>query len=418
MKRMTLYVHRTSRSRPSECGRALTVALKKRGIDVRTLLVEVSNQCHNRASKGGYGMRASVRSLFGALFVFFLMAGKVHAQGLAFTDQCANQLTSADQALFLQAFALLDSYKFKVEDHINASIVAGNPDFYTVISNIQMTMWRGGVAEMGRGDVKVACEYNATSNKCNTGPGALGSTFTWDPHVPLYDRIHICIDNVRAQSTAGSPPALLAGVLSHELMHHVDGFEVHGPGDITNPANPDTAAETIGVAMEHAIMTPDLRATIKSIDNSFANSTHDLGINVEVTNLNPQANTGLTPLSGRARNLGTTLRLQVDGASLSNLIVAPLNGMASTIKTFPTSIPAYDVSTDPDYVLVATADTTGLLVEDDEGNNIDETTYSTAVDLSMSAEVTGPPVCHTLEYRDDVYPIGYYNWYQIRMALT
>ena len=392
---------------------ALTVALKKRVIDVRTRRVEVSNQCHNRASKGGCVMISPGRYFFGALLVVFLMTGTVQAQGLVFTNQCTNQLTTADRALFVQAFALLDSYKYKVEEHLNASMLVGNPDSYTVITNSMMTVWRAGVAEMGRGDIKLACEYNATSNKCNNMPGLSGWTFDFDPLIGLRDRIHICIDNVRALTTTGSPPAMLAGVLSHELIHHIDGYDPHGVGGFTTPANPQTTAETIGVAMEHAIMTPDLRATIKSIDSSFANSTHNLGINVKVTNLNPQASAGLTPMSGRQRNLTTTLRLQVEGVSLSNIIVAPLNGTTSTIKTFYTSIPAYDVSTDSEYSLVATADTTALLVEDDEGNNVDNATYSTAVDLSTSVEVSGPPVCHSLEYRGDVYPIGYYNWYQI-----
>ncbi len=391
---------------------ALRVALKKRGIDVRTRLVEVSNQCHNRACKGDCVMRFQARYFFGAL-LGVLMTGTVQAQGLVFTNQCTNQLTTADRALFVQAFALLDSYKYKVEEHLNASMLAGNPDSYTVITNSMMTVWRAGVAEMGRGDIKLACEYNATSNKCNNRPGLSGWTFDFDPLIGLRDRIHICIDNVRALTTTGSPPAMLAGVLSHELIHHLDGYDPHGAGGFTTPGNPQTTAETIGVAMEHAIMTPDLRATIKSIDNSFANSTHNLGINVEITNLNLQANAGLTPMSGRQRNLTTTLRMQVEGSSLSNIIVAPLNGTTSTIKTFYTSIPAYDVSTDSEYSLVATADTTALLVEDDEGNNVDNATYSTAVDLSISVEVSGPPVCHSLEYRGDVYPIGFYNWYQI-----
>jgi hypothetical protein len=341
--------------------------------------------------------------------------------GLAFTQQCQNQLTTADETLFRQAVDLIRVYQYAVEGQISRGRAAGNPDSYTAIPSEKMALWRGGVAEMLFGGVKVACEYNATSNRCNNGPGLFGWTFDWDPFVPLYDRVHICIDNVRTLSVGGSTVALVAGVLSHELMHHVDGVESHGPGGFTSAQNPDTAAETIGVAMEHLIMTPDLRASIKSITSSFLAPNHSVLVDVEVENVNPQANIGLVAQSTTTRNQTTNVSLQVDGVTVASLPVSPLNGLATTVAPFQIAIPAYDASADPDYVLFARADSGFALLERDELNNeSDSATFSTAVDLSIAVEISGPPVCHSVELRQDAYPPGYYSWFEIpyRAAIT
>ena len=333
---------------------------------------------------------------------------------LEFTSQCQRQLTTSDESLFEQAFALVQKYQHDVEDHIDQELASGNPDSYVAISADRMDRWRGGVAEMGRGDVKVACEYNATSNRCANNPGTFGWTFGLDPlFVWARDRVHVCIDNVRAQAFAGGALGLTADTLAHELMHHVDGFEGHGAGGFTNPANPDTAAETIGVAVEHLIMTPDLRPTITSMTHSFAGSDHGVFIDVEVENLNPESDTNLIAFSGTRRNVTSTLRLRVDGVTADIVSVSPLNGGASRVERLEATIPAYDPGADSEYELSVTADSGNVLFESDELNNDDGTNYSTAVDLAIAVEVAAEPVCHRLELRTDVYPPGYYNWFEI-----
>jgi hypothetical protein len=134
---------------------------------------------------------------------------------LEFTSQCQRQLTTSDESLFEQAFALVQKYQHDVEDHIDQELASGNPDSYVAISADRMDRWRGGVAEMGRGDVKVACEYNATSNRCANNPGTFGWTFGLDPlFVWARDRVHVCIDNVRAQAFAGGALGLTADTLA------------------------------------------------------------------------------------------------------------------------------------------------------------------------------------------------------------
>jgi hypothetical protein len=50
--------------------------------------------------------------------------------------------------------------------------------------------------------------------------------------------------------------AIFAEVLSHELMHFDDG--------ISDSGNPDSEAETIGVAMEPLILTPRALSSYRS----------------------------------------------------------------------------------------------------------------------------------------------------------
>ncbi|MGB5199504.1 MAG: CARDB domain-containing protein [Sedimenticolaceae bacterium] len=338
-----------------------------------------------------------------ALCVFPVPAG-----ALNFTNECENALTQSDRQLFEDAADLVDRYRNDVEDHINDSLLFGNTDNYIFIDHGLMDDWRDEVSDMQTGDVKIACEYNGmTFNTCARNPTKLGMEGEIQP-----GRIHICIDNVRqnANAASGSPLALLAGVMAHELMHIVDGFMVGHNGD-TDVNNPDTAAETIGVAMEHLILTPDLDTTIQALDISCCNQDGEatLTFDVLVRNMNAEADIQVSPISGSGRNGSSRLTVEVEGASDQRTISA-LDGSASAVQSFRFDIPALEVAGDGIRDIVADADAANVFFESDERNNSDSASVSTTVDLSLGIEVAGPPTCHSLEYRSDAPVPGYYSW--------
>ena len=337
---------------------------------------------------------------------------------VVFTNQCENALTGADRNLFEDAVDLIDEYRTAVEAHINDSRAAGNPNRYSFIDGALMDDWRDTVDNLVDGNVEIACEYNAMLlNTCAANPGRMGLESDIQP-----GRIHVCIDNLRAfadnpsgsttNPVPGSRVALLAGTMSHELMHIVDGLFV-GHTNGTSARRPATPAETIGVAMEHVILTPDLDATIRSLEiDCCQNGEAILAFDVLLKNMNAEANIGLRPASLRVQNGQSTLQAEVDG-QVQQQTVGALNGSASTTLQFEFRVPALEVAGDGIYDIVASADIANMFFESSERNNVDEATVSTAVDLALDVEVAAAPECHSLEYREDITPAGYYSWIEI-----
>ncbi len=329
---------------------------------------------------------------------------------LQFTNHCEREIRPEDRELFEVAADLMDRYRHAVEDHINRTIISGNLDNYTVIDEATMDDWRGAVDDMLDGTIKLACEYDTTDRCANDD-----DLFGWENEV-FPGSIHVCIENVRdfTSQQSGSPLALLAGTLSHELMHTVDGFLTGHGGDGSSVTNPSTDAETIGVAMEHLILTPDLDATIRGVEIDCCDHNDDAVVtfDVLVRNLNAEADTQVRPLSGATRNTQSVLRVEVDGQTERRSIDA-LDGSASEVQSFVFHLPPHEVAGDGIHDIVAIADIDDLFFESNERNNTDEATVSTSVDLSLGIEVTAPPRCHIQEYRADATPAGYYDWIAI-----
>ena len=311
---------------------------------------------------------------------------------LEFTRDCEDELTAADRELVETGFALLDEHRFEVETHINRSIAAHTVDAYTPISHELMNDWRERVALMGSGKIKVACLYNRSSSWCRNDTDRFGQTTGVDALTDLRDRVRICLDNIRA-ATRGDE-SLTAGVLAHELMHHVDGNEDHDD-DETDPAHPETAADTIGTAMENLVLTPDLQTTIHSVWANFSGGQHELLVSVLVENNNPY--TLDVGTSGNYKNVRSELALTADGAPAGTFLLPIIPALGAASHTFDVVLPTYEAGNDGSYVLRADADAGDVIFEADEGNNADEASFSSVVDLSLSVEVSGPARCIHLE---------------------
>ena len=352
-----------------------------------------------------------------AIIALILCASMPAAGAVRFTNQCENVLLGGHRNLFEDAADLIGIYRNTVETHINDSRAAGNPNSYSFIDGATMDDWRGEVQRLLDGDVQIACEYNGMlDNTCAANRGRLGMETDIQP-----GRIHVCIDNlirvadnppVTNPSGPGSRVALLAGTMSHELMHIVDGLFV-GHANGTTPTAPSTPAETIGVAMEHLVLTPDLDSTIRALEiECCLDGEALLRFDVLVKNMNAEANAALEPVSGRNQNSASTLQVEVDGR-LQQQTVNALNGLASATFAFEFMVPALEQAGDGIHDIVASADINNVFFEQRELNNVDQASASTSVDLALAVEVAAAPVCHSQELRNDVSPAGYYSWIEI-----
>jgi hypothetical protein len=348
---------------------------------------------------------------------------------LRFSNKCDNQVSAADRRLIEDAFDVVAEYKYAVERHIGASIENRNPYSYMFIDSNKFNRWRESVDEVERGDIKIACEYNATSQYCRNNTDRLGRNY---PNLLNDHRVNLCLTNIRNMargnnSDVDSYPAevaLTAGSLAHELMHFHDGLESH-KGE-TDPKNPKTIAETIGVAMEHLVLTPDLEATITSVDDSldgndsFSGSEYALSIDVKVVNRNPYADSSLEAISDATINDPNAnayeLNLVIDGNVVTTESIRSLNGLDYEIENFQVTVPAYVPGGSSERIISTTADPDNRYVESDEKNNIDTVSFDTAVDLSVAVEVAAPPRCQSLEGRDGL--LGQYSWFEIPYRVT
>jgi len=368
------------------------------------------------------------------IFIFWVMVAD--AGNVKLTSECDNQISSSDRNLIDDAFNLLDSYKYALEPYINYALISGNPDGYTFIDPSEMSAWQSEVQKMGDGKIKIACKYSTPTNpalvdptinygaKCSMNPTMFGYTWGNDLLNALRDRVYICLDNLRNyQTNAAVLPASLSGVIAHELTHHVDGREDHGSDGKTNPINLDSDAETIGVAMEHLILTPDLSSHIKSATSTIIGGTKSLVISVRVKNHNYNADSNLQSIADifRSKNTGefrfrngvSNLSVEIDGVTYGPLPVPQLDGSKSSIITATYYLPAYDPGTNGNTIIKARADASNQFVEQNEINNFDEDNISTAVDISVSAEVAAPPICHSMQLKANLKVPGYFSWLEI-----
>jgi hypothetical protein len=377
-------------------------------------------------------MHCSLRRLVAASLVFASLVCGAPALPVTveYTNDCENDIGSADDSLIQAGFQFVYDHRDEVFDHIDASRAAGNPFGYTLIATRDRDQWKDRVEDMAAGRIDIDCHFNPQHNRCtNQGPTLLGYTNNVDFLTGFVDRVHVCVDNVRSVASTpvtcgatgnGSATAIMASLIAHELMHHVDGFANHGPDGLTNPCNLDSQAETIGVAIEHLALTPELDVEIDSVeieDNAAASGQLHITVEATVTNSNSLADLNLVAMSNNAFNVSTTLRLLSDGVRVQDLTVLPLTGVSSRAYTFEFDVDAYD----PDnavYDLEVRADATGLIAELDEGDNSDTHTLSTRTDLSIDVEVASTPIEHRFESHPDLDPFLRVSWYEITYRAT
>ncbi len=367
--------------------------------------------------------------MFSTIGINYAVAGS-----LKYSNQCLNNATSTDIEFIENAFNEVEKHQHNIDQFIADSIARGNPDSYLFIDSNIMDDWREVVDKVANGDIKIACEFNPSSKKCRDNPLTLG----WNAINYLNNpRVHICMDNIQNQAQIDNPTvavenvygasvSLLAGTLAHEFMHSAVRFEGHGGlfgGGTSNATNPQTVAESIGVAMDNLVLTPDLKATITSVNaslignDSYGGSDYDMSVNVKVENRNLYADIGLRSIQDAfankgSRNGSSNLTLEIDGIVIDKKTVNPLGGLGLEIKNYQAIIPAYFAGGDGERNILASADSDNLYVESNELNNIDTGIYNTATDLSIGVEVAAPPVCYS-EFRDDLEVPGWYTWFDI-----
>ncbi len=232
------------------------------------------------------------------------------------------------------------------------------------------------------------------------------------------NRVLLCMDNIDGLAQGGRDlmMPLLIGTLAHEVMHQADGVQGHGAtGGDTNPANPRTAAATIGVAAEHLAIRPDLSVVVRSHASTIVGDTSNFRVEVTVSNENEWSGpAGTRPLSNRDQNPLTSLEWRIDGDLVATTQVDPLGGGADRQYTFDFTLPNYSVGDDGRFDLTVEADSDDLLLEVDERNNIATRTLSTTTDLAITRlEVAKPYTDHYEELpegNDKGVPAGWYRW--------
>jgi len=344
-----------------------------------------------------------------------LIAGTLSAtaaNALTLTHDCAAKITPSDQQLVIDAVDELVEHQHNVEDHINDGLAAGNPYLYEPISSSKMDRWRKRVERLDDGRTTLGCQYTVDQQRCSKGLLKMGGTNG------LRSSFYVCLDNIRniEEQLSGLSPgdvsdvALTAGVMAHELMHQVDGLEGHDEGK-TDPSNPETIAETIGTAMEHLVLTPDLDVDVKSVEPVIINDNgSSFRVEVNVENRNQYADAGLQGISLRLINNPSTLQLEVDGER-QTWQLNPLNGGQKETFAFEFDVPLSAVG---EHSVIATADLGDQFFEANEHNNVDNLIVSyEEADLAASVEIAEQPVCHSLVFRKDVAVPGYYSWFEV-----
>jgi len=316
--------------------------------------------------------------------------GAAHA--VAFSRSCEDTITSTERRILEAAFDFVEANTFTVFDEIAADRAGPNTHRYGSISRGTASDWRDEVAEMADGRINIDCVHDSEMAECADKPGKLGWTLDWDS-VDIFDSdvVHLCIDNIQSLGVSESQDiGIAAGVIAHELMHHVDGWDNHGGDGLTDPSDPDSDAETVGVAMEHLAASAALRATIDTHGLAFnADGTLTLSVTGAVVNDNALS-IGNSPLSGDARNGSSRVCLTLDGAEVDADSTSELIGEVEDAYSLAYTFQYTDVDPGSEFEVVADCD--DALVEADEGDNDRTVSEDFRPDLNIVAGVAGPPV--------------------------
>lgn len=367
--------------------------------------------------------------LIGATFCAAVSLGTATAAeaALDIKNGCDSELTAADRATLEDAADWLDENRDLILDEIERDRAGADVYGYEEIDATTFASWSDELDEMLAGGIDINCHYDgSTLNRCtNDAPndGTLGYTCANDffcDTLDLFDQIHMCPDNIRwAQTVNGANTtelALWVATLAHELMHHEDGSEDHGPDGATDPRDPDSMAETIGTAAENVILSGQLDPASRGRELAASTGTlHAVDVSYQVYNENTHSGVGLIALSNVDRNPASQLCLLVDGAEVDSTTLAAIAGASSTAGTpLSFSVPAYDVAHET-YEISLFADCNDAISETDEDDNLASFTFSTALDLAVEVELAEAPVLNHA-YRADVAVPGWYDWFTLTYA--
>lgn len=338
-------------------------------------------------------MSATLRFLPGLALLGCALLSPGLASAIDYRSSC-DALTDDERQLIEDAYEFLRDH----QDDVRTEVLrdrAGNDDHsYSWIGTSYEADWKVEVEDVADGTVDIACRFAGDGSRCDDAAGTLAYTSTVD--INWFDKVYLCVDNLTTWAVDHnlSPVGLMSGVIGHELAHHVDGFESHGPGGQTDPTNPDTLAETIGVAVENLYLTPDLVASIGPISSQTLSTGHTwLRFTGTVTNANPGSDTSLIASSGFDRNSETELCLYVDGSLTQTRTVSELDGDADEVFDFSVLFDSYTAG-QPTHEVQLVADCDEDLLEWDESNTSTRT-YSTVTDLVVEAELSAAPTLHT-----------------------
>ena len=403
----------------------------------RMLVLRGRNFCLLGSSDGwsgsGFGPFCQGTEVLKRLGLFFCIslflmasANLAAAQSLTTTNFCRNNAPDEDLDLIEEAYLFVYDNTDVLWAEIDRDRAGSGIHNYSFVSPQHRANFEHDIQA-----IKVGCRYNAVSRSCRNSPGLMGRCpWFWSgagPFIPeLSSKVAVCMDNIAGMafdpvlSTVGTTNfALLAGTLAHEVMHQGDGLEGHDEG--TTPQSPETAAETIGVAIENLAITPDLNPRFSGVSTTYDGEVISVSLDVIVENDNAFSGTpGLAiALNGNRtqvidRNVDSVLCILVDGVPdlFRCQVVQPLEASGAQTLSFSFELESYNF--DSEYTLEAVADYGSVIFEYDESNNSATTTITTAADLEvLSINVANAPTWHVMEYVNDADLPGYYNWTEL-----
>ena len=352
-----------------------------------------------------------------------LLALAQPAEALKYSTACDNALTADDRAALENGADFLDIHRHDILREVRRARADGNPFNYVSISTSRHADWAAKLDRVLADKIKIRCHYTTMNSKCDANAPNTQGFVIWAVNGDwILDGIHLCMDNIRNSTSTGTATefqAALTGTFAHEIMHYVDNNEGHGSDDpISNPQNPNSTPETIGIAAEHLMLTPQIKTSeLASTSRSFGYYDHLVELTYLETNRNANAVSNDLAKSVADRNSGFDSCASVDGSFFSEEARAELNGSVSTLENLSVLTSGYEVG-DPYRSILVQADCGDAHLEWDEADNVSILEYSTWVDLELGVELAAAPVFHSMEYRADADPPGYYNWFELTYQAT
>lgn len=336
----------------------------------------------------------SIKRLPLSPLVVLLSAGPLNA-AVVFTGDCDETMSSTERRILTKAFSFVSRHKFDVFDEIESDRSGPNEHLYRFIDSDLASAWRRQVEEMADGRMKIACHHNGDGTRCDDEANLSGWTIDDPDGLDIFDsdRVNICIDNIQAMGTTESADiALVANTLAHEMTHHVDGNEGHGEGHFSEPEQPDGAAVTIGVAIEHLAASPALSAKLEGDEAADFVTIDAAGLTLNVRGVvhNGNALAGAwLPSSMDRRNGVSQVCLLKDGHLVDDSATPRLVGLSDAAFSFRMPLTYAQLTRNTTFEVQA--DCQEEWVEIDEADNRVEVPYDFSPDLKLNVEVDGPP---------------------------
>lgn len=384
-----------------------------------------------------------------ALTIYLISAFTGTAQSYDFTDKCKSRTNSIERDM------LRDAYLFAFENQLlmwaeikddskrqsGGTLEQQEYCHYDEVPYDHALVWSYIMQ-----DIKINCEGNKCDNNRNTYagspfPGMLDTLlFGLDP--AWFNKIRICLGNItrtagdnnsnvsqgNASKTATEAAtfAKVAGAIAHEIMHKADKWEGHG-GQPTDPVYPEKSAATVGVAMEHVALSPDLVPAIENITTTWiermtvpgwTGSGYLVEITGSVNNKNIMSGpAGTVPFSGRFRNNNSNIRISMGSWDETTRVVGIDGGETIDVRTF-FDVPTYSI-TDGVADVIVTADVNNELWELDEDNNTATSTHSLVSDLAIeNVVIDGRYEDYLPEYEGDLPVPEYTLWRELNYKVT